>query len=83
MKKLKCDCAQCPLAWEEGGYGDWDAGCHFYDELYVNKIVCFLPGFIRRFLYKRQRKLIERQYEQMFKQIQEQEKKAAGHKLII
>ncbi|MBQ7067037.1 MAG: hypothetical protein IJN92_09495 [Lachnospiraceae bacterium] len=75
MKRLKCDCEQCPLAWEERGYDDWDAGCHFYDDLYENKFVCFLPRFIKKLLLKRQLKLMDKQYEGMDEWFREEERK--------
>ena len=57
------DCEHCPLAWEERGCEDIDAGCHVYDDFYGNKFVCFLPRFIKNILLKEQLRLKEMEYE--------------------
>ncbi len=56
MKKIKphCrDCSKCPLCWEDWYYGgDFDCGCYIYDDLYGDKLLCYLPGFIKRLIIK-------------------------------
>lgn len=58
--KFECDCKYCPLAWEERGYDDIDAGCHWYDDFYGNKFICLLPRFIKNILLKRKMRLTDK-----------------------
>lgn len=73
--RFECDCEHCPLSWEERGYDDADAGCHWYDDFYGNKFVCFLPRFIKNILLKRNMWLMDKRYEGIGEWYVEQERK--------
>ena len=59
MKKR--DCANCPLVWEMRYAEDSDCGCYFYNDLWQDRVVCFLPSFIKNFIMKKLEKKISKE----------------------
>lgn len=70
-----CDCEQCSLSWENRSYeGEClDYGCYAYRDLYGDKFICYLPGFIKRRIADIKKKRILRAEEKELLRMQKEE----------
>ena len=75
-KRRECDCENCILGWEDRGFEDCDAGCHYYPDLWWNGLICYMPNFIKKILLNKRIKQEEKSWEGYTEYIQEQGRKA-------